>query len=73
MSEAGAFERVEAAAEVIRRRCGTVPKLAVILGSGLGDVTARLTDTVTMPYAELPNWPTSTVVGHPGRLVSTLR
>ncbi len=69
MSEAGAFERVEAAAEVIRRRCGTVPKLAVILGSGLGDVTARLTDAVTMPYAELPNWPTSTVVGHPGRLV----
>ena len=69
MSETRAFERVEAAAEVIRRRCGTVPELAVILGSGLGDVATSLTDAITVPYVELPNWPMSTVVGHPGRLV----
>ena len=69
MSETRAFERVEAAAEVIRRRCGTVPELAVILGSGLGDVATSLTDATTVPYVELPNWPMSTVVGHPGRLV----
>ena len=69
MSEPRALERVDAAADVIRQRCGTVPGLAVILGSGLGDVAASLTDAVTVPYAQLPNWPTSTVVGHPGRLV----
>ena len=69
MSENGAFERVEAAAEVIRRRCGTLPSLAVILGSGLGDVAESVTDAIGVPYSELPNWPTSTVVGHPGRLV----
>ena len=69
MSETRAFERVEAAAEVIRRRCGTVPELAVILGSGLGDVATSLTDAITVPYVELSNWPMSTVVGHPGRLV----
>ena len=69
MSEAGEFERVAAAAEVIRQRCGTVPELAVVLGSGLGDVAAGLMNAITVPYAELPNWPTSTVDGHPGRLV----
>ena len=69
MGRAGMFERVEAAAEFIRRRCGSVPDLALILGSGLGDFAATLTGAVVMSYAELPNWPLSTVVGHPGRLV----
>ena len=69
MSETGVWERVEAAAEVIRRRCGTVPSLAVILGSGLGGVAESFTDAIDVPYSELPNWPMSTVIGHPGRLV----
>jgi purine-nucleoside phosphorylase len=69
MSETGAFERVEAAAEAIRRRCGTLPSVAVILGSGLGDVAESLTDAIGVPYSELPNWPMSTIAGHPGRLV----
>lgn len=69
MSRAGMFERVEIAAEFIRRRCGGVPELALILGSGLGDFAATLAGAVAMPYAELPHWPVSTVVGHPGRLV----
>ncbi len=69
MSNAGTFERVEAAAEVIRRRGGGVPHAALILGSGLGDFADTLAGAVAMPYGELPNWPASTVVGHPGRLV----
>ena len=69
MSETRELERVDAAAEVIRQRCGTAPQVAVVLGSGLGDVSAILTDAITVPYVELPNWPVSTVVGHPGRLV----
>ena len=63
------FERVEATAEVIRRRCGGLPQTALILGSGLGDFADTLAGAVAMPYAELPNWPASTVVGHSGRLV----
>ncbi len=69
MGGTGLFERVEAAAEVIRRRCGNVPDLALILGSGLGEFAATLTGAVAVPYAELPHWPVSTVVGHPGRLI----
>ncbi len=69
MGGTGLFERVEAAAEVIGRRCGNVPELALILGSGLGEFAATLTGAVAVPYAEVPHWPVSTVAGHPGRLV----
>ncbi|MBI2829322.1 MAG: purine-nucleoside phosphorylase, partial [Acidobacteria bacterium] len=69
MGSAGTFERVDAAAEVIRRHCGDVPKAALVLGSGLGDFADTLAGAVTMPYAELPHWPAPKVVGHAGRLV----
>lgn len=70
MSSAGTFERVEAAAEVIGRRCGGgVPQVALILGSGLGDFADTLSGAVAVPYGELPHWPASAVVGHAGRLV----
>jgi purine-nucleoside phosphorylase len=69
MSGAGMFERVEEAAGAVRRRCGAPPQIALILGSGLGDFADTLADAVTMPYGDLPNWPVSNVVGHPGKLV----
>ena len=69
MPASGMFERVEAAAGAVRRRCGPLPTTALILGSGLGDFADTLADAVVMPYGELPDWPVSTVVGHSGRLV----
>jgi purine-nucleoside phosphorylase len=63
------YERVEAAAAAIRSQCQTLPQTAVVLGSGLGDFADTLLDAVRMPYAELPHWPASNVVGHAGRLV----
>ena len=63
------YERVEQAAEVIRRRCGELPRIAVVLGSGLGDFADTLLDAVATPYGDLPHWPASAVVGHSGRLV----
>ena len=44
-------------------------RLGVILGSGLGAWADRLTDPVTVPYDHIPGIPTSTVIGHAGRLV----
>jgi len=66
---AASFERVEAAAEAIRRRSPVRPEVAVVLGSGLGDVADALVDAVSVPYDELPHWPAANVVGHPNRLV----
>jgi purine-nucleoside phosphorylase len=63
------FERVEAAADAVRRRCGPLPRTALILGSGLGDFADSLAEAVVMPYGELPNWPVSNVPGHAGKLV----
>jgi purine-nucleoside phosphorylase len=66
---AGIWERAEEAAGVIRIRCGALPQTAIVLGSGLGDFADTLRDAVVLPYGDLPHWPRSTVVGHPGRLV----
>ena len=69
MSDLSAYDRVEQSAEVVRSRCGALPETAIVLGSGLGDFAGTLVDAVTMPYADLPYWPASRVVGHDGRLV----
>ena len=67
-------DRVEEAAEAIRRRSGgrgadRFADVAIVLGSGLGECASALTDAASIPYDELPHWPVSRVVGHPGRLV----
>ena len=63
-------EKVDEAVAAIRARAGdTVPAVAVVLGSGLGEFASRLQDAVVMPYGELPHWPASKVIGHDGRLV----
>lgn len=65
----GSYERAEHAARVIRARISTEPRIALVLGSGLGDFGDELNDAVGIPYAEIPGFPTSTVAGHAGRLV----
>jgi len=62
------YGRVLEAAEHLRPRCGT-PDVGTILGSGLGDFTSALRESVTIPYGEIPHWPASAVVGHAGNLV----
>jgi purine-nucleoside phosphorylase len=46
------------------------PKVAVILGSGLGAFADELTGAVSMPYTDIPDWPRSTAIGHAGRLIA---
>ena len=65
----GWFEWTAAAAESIRGRCGAPPRIAVVLGSGLGDFADTLTDAAHIPYGEIAHWPPSTVIGHAGKLV----
>ncbi len=62
--------RVHQAADFVRGRVGNTPDVAVVLGSGLGDFAHTLADSVSMPYADIPHWPASNVVGHPGTLVA---
>ena len=63
------YEKVREAVDVVRSRIRIVPEIAIVLGSGLGDFASSLANAVSMPYGELPHWPTSNVIGHEGRLV----
>ena len=59
-----------AAAEAVRQRApGRAPRVALVLGSGLGPLAERVRDAVRIPYDALPGWRSSTVPGHPGELV----
>jgi purine-nucleoside phosphorylase len=44
------------------------PAVALVLGSGMGDVAARLERPLSVPFADVPGFPTATVAGHRGRL-----
>jgi purine-nucleoside phosphorylase len=63
------YDQVKEAADAIRARVPEIPEIAIVLGSGLGDFADALGDAVAMPYAELPHWPASRVIGHAGKLV----
>lgn len=64
------YDRAEQAARAIRGRISEEPRIAVVLGSGLGDFADELQNAVAIPYAEIPGFPTSTAHGHAGRLVA---
>lgn len=63
------YEKAQEAAEFIRSAYAQPPACAVILGSGLGAFAEELTDSVKIPYQQIPHFPISTAVGHAGRLV----
>jgi purine-nucleoside phosphorylase len=69
-SSGSAAERVEAAARAIGDKLGTVPDVAIVLGSGLGHLADRLEGARRVPYREIAGFPATTVVGHQGELVA---
>jgi purine-nucleoside phosphorylase len=63
------FTLAETAAQTILDRTSLRPKIGIVLGSGLGGFADALTDATAVPYAEIPNFPRSTAIGHAGQLV----
>ena len=58
------------AVEVLRAaKPGFTPRIALILGSGLGALADRMDNKTTLSYEELPGFPVSTVIGHAGEIV----
>ena len=47
----------------------TRPNTAIILGTGLGSLVHEITDSYELSYADIPNFPVSTVEGHSGKLI----
>lgn len=64
-------ERLDLAGDFLRMRLAgrPVPRVGVVLGSGLGGLADVVHDPVLVPYHEVPHFPVSTVRGHAGRLV----
>lgn len=49
---------------------GREPRVAIVLGSGLGGLADRFEDAVRLPYADVPGWPAVSVEGHAGELIA---
>jgi purine-nucleoside phosphorylase len=63
------LQQIDEAADAIRSRTSFKPRVGLILGSGLNALADSVQNADFIPYADLPNWPRSTVHGHAGRLV----
>ena len=64
-----AYDRVQKCYESLKDEIPFEPKLALILGSGLGDFASDLEIEGTINYADIEDFPKSTVMGHKGRFV----
>src|SRR6267154_3032062 len=63
------FLQAEKAAKFILSRTKFRPKIALVLGSGLGAFADEFANARKIPYAKIPNFPRSTAIGHVGQLV----
>jgi len=69
MASTGLYERAEHATRVIRSRISIEPRIALVLGSGLGGFADDFEEAVGIPYEDIPGFVRSTAQGHAGRLV----
>jgi purine-nucleoside phosphorylase len=63
------FARADRAAKFILGKTKLRPKIALVLGSGLGAFADDFTNATKIPYARIPHFPVSTAIGHAGKLV----
>lgn len=63
------YDQVLEATQAIQARIAVKPTIALILGSGLGDLAQEIEHAVAIPYEEIPHFARSTVAGHAGRLL----
>ena len=63
------LQAIKQTAEWIKQHTASRPKTAIILGTGLGRLAAEIEIIDEFPYADIPNFPVSTVEGHSGRLL----
>ena len=69
MASTSLYERAEHATRIIRARTTVEPRIAIVLGSGLGGFADDFEESVGIPYEDIPGFKRSTAQGHAGRLV----
>ena len=68
----GTIAAQSAAAAIRARASDLAPVAGIVLGSGLGGLAQRITNAVAIPFADVPGFPTATVVGHAGQVICGL-
>ncbi|HKI10765.1 MAG TPA: purine-nucleoside phosphorylase [Candidatus Acidoferrum sp.] len=63
------FAQAEAAARFLLKQTKLRPKIALVLGSGLGAFADEFANAARIPYTKIPHFPRSTAIGHAGQLV----
>jgi len=61
--------KVREAAKYLQEKTTKKPRIAIILGSGLGKISQNLEDALSIPYSDITNFPRSTAPGHKGELM----
>lgn len=63
------YSRAGEAAEFIRQKIKLQPRIALVLGSGLGGFADELSEATVIPYSQIPHFPATSAEGHAGNLV----
>lgn len=63
------YDKIQDACQIIRERFPVQPKVAIILGTGLGDLAEEIEVDIAIDYEDIPHFPKSTATSHRGRLV----
>lgn len=65
----GSYQDAKAAADYIKKKVHLTPQVGIICGSGLGTLAEIVANPIVVKYADIKQFPKSTVVGHAGNLV----
>lgn len=68
-SESSLLARIQASRDAIHAQTRMVPEVAIVLGTGLGNLSRKIDPEVEIEYREIPNFPVSTVESHAGKLL----
>jgi purine-nucleoside phosphorylase len=63
------FEKINETVEFLRSKGINNPDAGIILGTGLGGLTAKIENRIEIDYKDIPHFPVSTVEGHEGKLI----
>lgn len=63
------LEKINETTEFLKSKGMTDPDIGIILGTGLGGLTAKIENKIEIDYKDIPNFPVSTVEGHEGKLI----
>lgn len=61
--------KIKQTADYLKNKLPITPTTAIILGTGLGELTTEIANKTEIPYETIPNFPISTVEGHSGKLI----